>query len=1050
MASLALVARNLADLECRIEAFESAWKTTGSASLSDYLPAFDSPSFLGTLCELIRVDMELRWSIGEPRSLKSYLAGFPQLRDQQELLGQLAFEEFRQRVQAGHSVGVSDYAAAFGLDVRKWPKMASKRIARQQKNDETPPTVTISHQDLGDQRRGAGTAATVVFPSVGDDWNGFKLIGELGRGSFGRVFLAQQGELSDRLVALKFSTDLRGEPGKMARLQHTNIMPIHSTHRYGDLQAVCMPYFGSTTLAQVLKGMRAKFPSSGRMLVSTLFGRSQTVGSRASVSDSTPLLRNLASESEAAQSESAASPARSLADLERLANMSHVGATLWIIAHVADGLAHAHERGLLHRDLKPANILLTDDGQPMLLDFNLAANLGPEVETDRIRNGGTFPYMAPEQLEAALNQQAIADARSDLYSLGIILFEFLTGRPPFEQPSGATSEIVSQMLVARRGELPDARILNPNVSPAVAAIVRKLLAPDPVRRYQSARQLVEDLQRHQENLPLKFAPDASPSERFGKFRKRNPRLVTAAAVALAAIVLLVVPVSVIAVRQNDIARRASDWRRAEALNLMRETTAKMNSARIDLWLKNETHGLRKHGLSSAREVAAIYGADSDVKWLYHSRISALPDSQRHELLTNLGDTFLAAASALKQEADDKRDDEARGAALHWNRLSESCFARLGALPDRVRRQRDSLEGRPAAPGALEQPAALESLDEADLLALASDSFSSGGYRQARAALKVLTNRNPGQVMAWYLTGMNEHALGDIQAGINAYTLSIALHPECSWAHLNRGWLLLEMDQTHEAIADFDQVINLGDQNMAWALVDRGIAKRRLKDYSGAESDFTAAIEREDAPMRAWYLRAGVRRQLGKVEEAERDTKVAESLIASSEMDWTTRGFFRAKSDPEGAIKDFDRALKLNPRYFKALQNKAATMACQLNRQSDALAVLNQLVDYFPDRVQAHADRGVLLARLGRIDEACKEANFSLGLDRSAIRTYQIGSLYAALCKHDPKFKAEALRHLSESLRLGLKQREYFKTDADLDPIRDDPDFRKLAEIAATL
>ena len=105
---------------------------------------------------------------------------------------------------------------------------------------------------------------------------------------------------------------------------------------------------------------------------------------------------------------------------------------------------------------------------------------------------------------------------------------------------------------------------------------------------------------------------------------------------------------------------------------------------------------------------------------------------------------------------------------------------------------------------------------------------------------------------------------------------------------------------------------------------------------------------------------------------------------------------------------------------------------------------------FPDRVQAHADRGVLLARLGRIDEACKEANFSLGLDRSAIRTYQIGSLYAALCKHDPKFKAEALRHLSESLRLGLKQREYFKTDADLDPIRDDPDFRKLAEIAATL
>jgi len=108
------------------------------------------------------------------------------------------------------------------------------------------------------------------------------------------------------------------------------------------------------------------------------------------------------------------------------------------------------------------------------------------------------------------------------------------------------------------------------------------------------------------------------------------------------------------------------------------------------------------------------------------------------------------------------------------------------------------------------------------------------------------------------------------------------------------------------------------------------------------------------------------------------------------------------------------------------------------------------VEFFPDRVQAHADRGVLLARMGKADEACRDAEYCLALDRSAFRHYQIGSLYAMLAKQDPKYKTEALNQLSESLRLGLEQRHLFKTDADLDPIRIDPEFRKLAEIAITL
>ncbi len=103
-------------------------------------------------------------------------------------------------------------------------------------------------------------------------------------------------------------------------------------------------------------------------------------------------------------------------------------------ARLADGLGHAHERGILHRDLKPANILLADDGQPMLLDFNLSEDLKLRSRAPAAFIGGTLPYMAPEQLQAFQHGTCGGDARSDIFSLGVILYELLTGEHPFPLP----------------------------------------------------------------------------------------------------------------------------------------------------------------------------------------------------------------------------------------------------------------------------------------------------------------------------------------------------------------------------------------------------------------------------------------------------------------------------------------------------------------------------------------------------------------------------------------------------------------------------------------
>src|SRR5205823_12521901 len=100
----------------------------------------------------------------------------------------------------------------------------------------------------------------------------------------------------------------------------------------------------------------------------------------------------------------------------RLEGLSYVGAVLWLGAQLADGLAHAHARGILHRDLKPANVLLTDDGRPMLLDFNLAEDTKLRGSAaDRAAVGGTLPYMAPEHIEAFRATVGRLDGRCDVY-----------------------------------------------------------------------------------------------------------------------------------------------------------------------------------------------------------------------------------------------------------------------------------------------------------------------------------------------------------------------------------------------------------------------------------------------------------------------------------------------------------------------------------------------------------------------------------------------------------------------------------------------------------
>ena len=489
----------------RARVFERDWHKSrefgaSRARLEDYLPA-DPADRPPALLALARVEMACRLDAGEPARVEDYLHLDRALAESVDFVAGLAFEEYILRLEGGEKPRFSEFAARFP---------AAQAALRE--------LILIQEAVAGEallEEAEAEAKRLVGLPGLGESIEGFELVGELGVGSFSKVYLARDRALAGRQVALKMTRGNHAEWLTLARLQHTHIAPIYShtktVYEGENFDLVCMPYFGGVTLNNVVE-----HEDWGRCL------------------DGQDIL-NLV---DSLQPPELVEESRESSARRALARLSFAQAVAWWGACLADALHHAHERRILHRDIKPTNILITPDSEPMLLDFNLAGSgvdrAGQAAGEDGI--GGTLAYMAPEHLEAMITGQArLVDQRADIYALGAVLYQALTRCGVVKKsyvPAGSRDELLRQNLELRRLAPSSVRDVAPDVPVVLDRVIRKCLDPDPSRRYASASDLCADLRAIAADMPIVHANEPVASRVGRRLRRHRTVLVSTAAVAL--------------------------------------------------------------------------------------------------------------------------------------------------------------------------------------------------------------------------------------------------------------------------------------------------------------------------------------------------------------------------------------------------------------------------------------------------------------------------------------------------------------------------------------
>ncbi len=371
-----------------------------------------------------------------------------------------------------------------------------------------------AHRDVQD------ASALAVGSRLGD----FVILGELGRGGMGIVYRARQVSL-DREVALKVLPAFthrggmavqrfKAEAQAAARLHHTNIVSIYAQGEHAGQLYYAMELVDGVGLDEVVRGQRDRVGGADARRGSSI---GWTLGGQAVPSQKRPT----GPAPDGRRTPRAATPPRWTAqDYRRLATL---------LAEAADALDYAHSHGVIHRDIKPHNLLLSRDERLHVTDFGLARLTDEPHLTVSGEIMGTPAYLSPEQVRGEV---AAIDHRTDIYSLGVTMYELLTGRKPFD---GRTRDSIINAICVTEPTPP--RRLDPLIPVELEVICLRAVERDAARRHPSAALLAEDLRRFAEGRPI-LSRRPSLIKRGAKWMRNHKVLAATLPSALVVMVLV--------------------------------------------------------------------------------------------------------------------------------------------------------------------------------------------------------------------------------------------------------------------------------------------------------------------------------------------------------------------------------------------------------------------------------------------------------------------------------------------------------------------------------
>jgi serine/threonine protein kinase/Tfp pilus assembly protein PilF len=843
----------------------------------------------------------------------------------------------------------------------------------------------LSPADEGDRAGEPAATDLQLEVPLGD----YRIVREIGRGGMGVVYEAMQLSLGRRvaLKVLPFAAALdprqlqrfRNEAQAAAHLHHSNIVPVFGVGCERGVHFYAMQFIEGQTLAAVIGELRraenepealATVTPRASVAVAEHQGKDEAV--------TTPHGQGAVTEE---------TPARaSLTTLGERRGREYYRKVAELGVQAAQALEYAHQTGVVHRDIKPANLLVDARGNLWITDFGLAhvqSDAPLTLTGDLI---GTLRYMSPEQ---ALGQRDLVDRRSDLYSLGVTLYESLTLKPAFA--GGDRQELLRQIAFE---EAPAPRRRNRAIPRELETIVSKAMARRPAERYGTAQELADDLSRFLKDEPIR-ARRPTPWQRARKWARRHrPVVWSVAVVLLLALAFAAANVwwwaqkratAAGAAREalreaarlqqqekwpeaQDAVRRAEELltgvgavedlrRQVERMSRDLEMVRRLQEARLQLAAINDGQPQWEAINAAFGEAFAWYGLDLETLELP----GAANRIRSHAIHVQL-------AAALDHLAFLRRKAGVQG----WMHLLEISQA---VNPDPWRgRIRDALRNTDAR--ACDELVASALNDEPSPTMAVLLSGITRGTPAARRMVRILRKvrrRYPADVWVSLELALCLYDLQPpgLEEAIRYLTAIVALRPESPGARVSLGAALAAKGLLDEAIAEHREALrlqkdyatahnSLGAALSAKGLVDEAIAEHRealrlQKDYASAHNNLGVALESK-----------------GQVDEAIAEYRKALRL----QKDWTVAHInlghaLKAKGKVDEAIAEFRAALRLN-KDDEVAHNHLGLALADKSQIDEAIGEFREAIRLNKDFAEAHYSLGLLLLKQGQFTAALAE------------------------------------------------------------------------------